>query len=61
MLRRFFIGKSILVSFFLTLQAAAQPVMETGGRKMPDEWIDKDTKHKVIRLTRLEGKSNLSF
>ncbi|WP_276503787.1 oligogalacturonate lyase family protein [Terrimonas pollutisoli] len=61
MLRQFFIGKNILVSFFLTLQAAAQPVMETGGRKMPDEWIDKDTKHKVIRLTRLEGKSNLSF
>ncbi|MDB5205101.1 MAG: hypothetical protein JWR72_176 [Flavisolibacter sp.] len=27
---------------------------------MPDEWIDKDTKHKVIRLTRNEG-SNLSF
>ncbi len=39
----------------------AQPVMETGGQKMPDEWIDKDTKHKVIRLTRLEGRSNLSF
>lgn len=27
---------------------------------MPDEWIDKDTKHKVIKLTRNEG-SNLSF
>jgi oligogalacturonide lyase len=39
----------------------AQPVLETGGQKMPDEWIDKDTKHKVIRLTRIEGNSNLSF
>lgn len=39
----------------------AQPVMETGGQKMPDEWIDKDTKHKVIRLSRIEGNSNLSF
>lgn len=39
----------------------AQPVLETGGKTMPNEWIDKDTRHKVIRLTRLEGKSNLSF
>ena len=39
---------------------SAQAEMETGGQKMPDEWIDKDTKHKVIRLTR-NGKSNLSF
>ena len=27
---------------------------------MPDEWIDKDTKHKVIKLTR-NDRSNLSF
>lgn len=39
----------------------AQPVMETGGQKMPDEWIDKDTRHKVIRLSRIEGNSSLSF
>jgi oligogalacturonide lyase len=39
----------------------AQPVMETGGRKMPEEWIDKDTKHRVIRLSRIEGNSSLSF
>lgn len=48
---------------FLFLQSQtlfAQPVMETGGQKMPDEWIDKDTKRKVIRLTR-NGRSNLSF
>lgn len=38
----------------------AQPVMETGGQTMPDEWIDKDTKHKVIKLTRREG-NNTSF
>ena len=37
----------------------AQPVLET-GKSMPDEWIDKDTKHKVVRLTRKEG-SNYSF
>lgn len=28
----------------------AQRLMETGGGKMPDEWIDQDTHHKVIRL-----------
>lgn len=39
----------------------AQPLLETGGQKMPDEWIDKDTKHRIVKLTRLEGKSNLSF
>ena len=47
-------------SFFLVVMTSAQPVMETGGQKMPDEWIDKSTGHKVIKLTRREG-SNLSF
>jgi len=37
------------------------PVMRTGPQqKMPDEWIDADTHHKVVRLTRKEG-SNASF
>ncbi|MCU7551210.1 oligogalacturonate lyase family protein [Chitinophagaceae bacterium LB-8] len=53
----------------LSLSASAQiqhaslktvPVMETGGKDMPDEWIDQDTHHKVIRLSRKEG-SNASF
>ena len=38
----------------------SQALMETGGKKMPDEWIDSSTHHKVIRLTRLEGR-NSSF
>src|SRR6478672_11323155 len=41
-------------------KANAQPTLTTGGAKMLDEWIDKDTKHKVIKLTR-NGGSNLSF
>jgi oligogalacturonide lyase len=49
-----------LCSFLIVRSAFAQPVMETGGQKMPDEWIDKDTKHKVIKLTRTEG-NNGSF
>ncbi len=51
----------IICLLFLLNTVHAQPVMETGGQKMPNEWIDKDTKHKVIRLTRLEVRSNLSF
>ncbi|MDP4261252.1 MAG: oligogalacturonate lyase family protein [Bacteroidota bacterium] len=53
-----------LLIIILTLSAKlvlAQPIMETGGQKMPDEWIDKDTKHKVVRLSRIEGNSSLSF
>ncbi len=41
-------------------QANAQSVMETGGQKMPNEWIDKTTGHKIIKLTRRKG-NNMSF
>ena len=44
----------------LSIHVNAQEVLETGGKKMPDEWIDKDTHHKVVRLTGMEG-SNYSF
>lgn len=27
------------------------PVLSSGGQPMPDEWIDKDTGHRIIRLT----------
>jgi hypothetical protein len=26
--------------------------METGGKKMPNEWVDESTGHKIIKLTR---------
>jgi oligogalacturonide lyase len=42
------------------LPVLAQPVLETGGQKMPDEWIDQDTRHRIKRISRLDG-SNLSF
>ena len=39
----------------------AQTKLETGGQKpMPEQWVDKDTGHKVVRLTRLPG-DNASF
>ncbi len=54
-------GYLLTVSFLLLFHAAyAQPVMKTGGRKMPAEWIDKSTGRKVIKLTQREG-NNMSF
>jgi oligogalacturonide lyase len=38
----------------------AQPLLETGAQKMPAAWIDKDTHHRVVRLTN-NGRANLSF
>lgn len=45
---------------FSTTALCAQPVMETGGQKMPNEWIDKSTGHKVIKLINRNG-NNMSF
>ncbi len=55
--------KTLLLTCIVLLQFTpnfAQPVMETGGKDMPDEWIDKDTRHRVVRLSRKEGQ-NASF
>lgn len=46
--------------FFSFASSFAQTVMETGGRQMPNEWIDKTTGHKIIKLTRRQG-NNMSF
>lgn len=53
------------VSIVLTLlpwcvRGQQVPVMETGANHMPDAWIDRDTGHKVIKLTRRAG-DNTSF
>jgi oligogalacturonide lyase len=57
------VGLALLpMTFFCTITGYTQqlPVLETGGKPMPNEWIDKDTQHKVIKLTRSTG-SNASF
>ena len=41
----------VILSLLSTLSLKAQQVLETGGKKMPAEWIDKDTHHKVVRLS----------
>ena len=57
-----YVGIATTLLFIVCLQALlfAQPVLSTGGKKMPDEWIDSATHHKIIRLSRSEG-SNMSF
>ncbi|HEV8284181.1 MAG TPA: oligogalacturonate lyase family protein [Chitinophagaceae bacterium] len=52
--------KMIFFLLIISSFADAQQLMETGGKKMPDQWIDKDTKHKIIKLTRRAG-NNMSF
>jgi oligogalacturonide lyase len=54
------ISLAAIIFFSSLLQLSAQQILETGGKQMPDEWIDKDTHHKVVRLTRKEG-SSMSF
>ncbi len=51
-----------LLSLMISVSAMSQtvPTLETGGQPMPDEWIDKDTGHRVIKLTRRAGR-NSSF
>ncbi len=36
------------------------PVMQTGGQQMPNQWIDKATGHRIVKLTRRPGE-NRSF
>lgn len=58
----------ILLCFFSIVSMMAQssdnanviPILETGGQSMPDQWIDKDTGHRVVRLTNRSG-SNRCF
>ena len=49
-----------VILLVISFQSFCQPHLETGGNKMPDEWIDKVTGHKIIRLTRRTG-NNMSF
>lgn len=58
-MNRNLIFATVTIAFFAT-SLQAQTVLQTGGQKMPDEWIDRDTRHKVVRLSRKEGK-NASF
>ncbi|MGJ7030107.1 oligogalacturonate lyase family protein [Niabella hirudinis] len=53
--------KTTIFVLFMIVSAAcnAQPLLQTGAR-MPEEWIDAATHHKIVRLTN-NDRSNLSF
>ncbi|MEJ6980699.1 oligogalacturonate lyase family protein [Pedobacter sp. P351] len=54
---------AVLAGLFLLpcLCLVAQERLETGAKKpMPNEWIDKDTGHRIVKLSRVPG-SNASF
>ncbi len=48
------------IALLLTIEVHAQPILETGGQQMPEEWIDASTRHRVVRLTNKTG-NNSSF
>jgi oligogalacturonide lyase len=52
---------AFVFQIFIFSKAFAQPVMETGGKKMPAEWIDKDTHHKIVKLSAGLPGNSLSF
>jgi len=49
-----------VILLLLCVPTQAQKLLETGGKEMPNEWIDKDTGHKVLKLTR-NDRNNQSF
>lgn len=51
----------LLVPIFFSCSTAEIPIVETGSQNpMPDAWIDSETGHKIIKLTR-QGNENRSF
>jgi oligogalacturonide lyase len=47
----------VAIAVLISAALPAQQLLQTGGKKMPLMWIDKDTHHKVIRLTQRDGNS----
>lgn len=52
---------TLWIFVYASTLVSAQPVMSTGGKRMPAEWIDSATGHRVVRLTDRDRGSNLSF
>jgi oligogalacturonide lyase len=51
----------LCLSLYIQITLTAQTVLETGGKPMPNEWIDKDTHHKLVKLTAAMEGNSLSF
>jgi oligogalacturonide lyase len=51
----------LIAGCLVSCERSKQPVMETGSlNPMPDEWIDEDTGHKIMKIVRRDGE-NRSF
>src|SRR6185312_2200723 len=50
----------VLLSFLSTgvFHSDNIPVLQTGGQAMPNVWIDKNTGHEIIKLSRRTGNNN---
>jgi len=50
----------LLLSFLSTgvFHSDNIPVLQTGGQTMPNKWIDKNTGHEIIKLSRRAGNNN---
>jgi len=60
-MRRKILIITLSIGFLWSYSQSQIPRLETGSQQpMPYEWIDKDTGHKIIRLSRREG-NNRSF
>ncbi len=51
----------VLINCILSTTAFSQEIMETGGQKMPAVWIDKDTHHKIVKLSASLNGNSSSF
>ena len=56
-----FLLRLSLIFLLLLNTVIAQPIISTGGKEMPNEWVDSATGHRVLKLTRKENTSNLGF
>ncbi|MDX9882650.1 MAG: oligogalacturonate lyase family protein [Prolixibacteraceae bacterium] len=60
-MKTIFLFLGLFISLIVASQNSELPIIETGSlHPMPQEWIDKDTGHKVVRLT-VDGKEKHSF
>ncbi|MEO6733456.1 MAG: oligogalacturonate lyase family protein [Ferruginibacter sp.] len=54
-------GIILIFSSIIYFNTVAQQLLETGGKKMPAEWTDKDTHHKVVKLSAAMQGNSTSF
>src|SRR5262249_17036238 len=52
----------LVLLFALSLFASSRlPALDSASNPLRDEWIDRDTGHRVLRLSRIPGESESSY